>query len=29
VVMGVLANIAETDSVGGLSPGLFYFDLDF
>jgi len=29
VVMGILANIAETDSVGGLSPGLFFFDLDF
>ena len=29
VVMGVLANIAETDTVGGLSPGLFFFDLDF
>ena len=29
VVMGVLANIAETDTVGGLAPGLFFFDLDF
>ena len=30
VVMGVLANIWETDnSIGGLSPGLFFFDLNF
>ena len=30
VVMGVLANIWETEhSIGGLSPGLFFFDLDF
>jgi hypothetical protein len=29
VVMGILANIAETNTVGGLSPGLFFFDLDF
>ena len=29
VVMGVLANIAETDTVGGLAPGLFFFDLNF
>ncbi len=29
VVMGVLANIAEVDSVGGFAPGLFFFALDF
>jgi len=30
VVMGVLANIWETEhSIGGLSPGLFFFDLNF
>lgn len=29
VVMGVLANIAEINTVGGLAPGLFFFSLDF
>ncbi len=29
VVMGVLANIAEINSVGGFAPGLFFFALDF
>ena len=28
VVMGVLANIAEINTVGGLAPGLFFFSLD-
>ena len=28
VVMGVLANIAEVNTVGGLAPGLFFFSLD-
>jgi len=26
--MGVLANIAEVNTVGGLAPGLFFFSLD-
>lgn len=29
VIMGVLANIAEADAMGGLAPGLFFFDLNF
>lgn len=28
VVMGILANIGEVRSVGGLAPGLFFFSLD-
>lgn len=28
VVMGILANIAEVNTVGGLAPGLFFFSLD-
>lgn len=28
VVMGVLANITEVNTVGGLAPGLFFFSLD-
>ncbi len=28
VIMGVLANIAEINTVGGLAPGLFFFSLD-
>lgn len=28
IVMGVLANISEVNTVGGLAPGLFFFSLD-
>jgi len=28
VVMGIMANIAEVNTVGGLAPGLFFFSLD-
>ncbi len=29
LVMGILANIAEVEGVGGVAPGLFFFALDF
>ncbi len=29
LVMGILANIAEVEGIGGAAPGLFFFALDF